>query len=87
MRNFYDFILASLQEVKIRHMNQDMIGAVTMQTSQHPRDISMNPARAQGIIDKFMNGYHDGFDNCKSGESTYYQDTSDFKELDEGQHY
>lgn len=37
--------------------------------------------------DKFMEGYHDGFENCSVGEGAYSQDTSDFPELKEGEHY
>lgn len=37
--------------------------------------------------DEFMSGYREGFDDCKSGESAYSQDTSDFPELEEGKKY
>ena len=37
--------------------------------------------------DEFMNGYSDGFDHCSSGVGAYSQDTSNFHELKEGEHY
>jgi hypothetical protein len=54
-----------------------------------PSERYINEARkgTSHHTDEFMDGYHDGFDDCSSRVGSYSQDTSDYPELKEGERY